>query len=75
MLEKANTPDVGPAGGPTGRHTKSPVEVQKPDPFAYEGGGLESRITPNVGPIGGPTGRHTKSPVVIQKPDVFGNVK
>ena len=42
MLEKANTPKVGPAGGPTGRHTKSPVEVQKPDPFAYEGGGLES---------------------------------
>ena len=55
MLEKANTPNVGPAGGPTGRHTKSPVEIQKPDPFAYEGGGLESRITPNVGPIGGPT--------------------
>ena len=75
MLEKANTPKIGPAAGPTGRHEKSPVDIAKPDPFAGEGGGLESMIKSDVGPIGGPTGRHEKSPVDIIKPDVFGNVK
>jgi len=76
MLEKAKTPNVGPAGSPSGRHEKSPIEnLVKSDVFAGEGVGLEGMMIPD--PIKGnsPIGRHESSNIVIQKPDVFANIK